>query len=160
MYSDSTLTNYLQESNAIETKSKIIAEWNLNTFENIDVIGNYKNRPIQSNTADTLSNSYIYEDENTLEENRTWYGFTDYDTTIDGGYTDMGGTPVTFSSPDIRQKSLMSLEDCFKRFRPRSGINKLRSSQTTTKYLIPVSGKAAVQSPTQLLELQLQMELS
>jgi hypothetical protein len=147
MYSDSTLTNYLQESNAIETKSKIIAEWNLNTFENIDVIGNYKNRPIQSNTADTLSNSYIYEDENTLEANRTWYGFTDYDTTIDGGYTDMGGTPVTFSSPDIRQKSLMSLEDCFKRFRPRSGINKLRSSQTTTKYLIPVSGKDTFAKP-------------
>jgi len=52
MYSDSTLTNYLQESAAIETKSKVLAEYNLNLYENIATIGNYKNRPstLNSNT--------------------------------------------------------------------------------------------------------------
>lgn len=140
MYSNEALTKHLQESNAIETKSKIIAEWNLNIFENIKAIGNYKNRPIASNTANTASNSWVVEDENTPEANRTWYGFTDYDTVIDGGFTeDVGGTetPVTFQSSNERQKSLMSLEDCFKKFRPRSGINKLRA-RDNGRYILPV----------------------
>ena len=135
MYSDVTLNNYLQESAAIETKSKVLAEWNLNIFENIATIGNYKNRPIPSSTGNTLPDTYTYEDETTTIP--TWYGYTDYDTVIDGGYTDQSLTPVTFLSSNERQKSLMSLEDCFKRFRPRSGINKLRG-WGNGKYILPV----------------------
>lgn len=146
MYSDSILTNYLQESSAIETKSKVIAEWNLNIFENIEAIGNYKNRPIASNTANTLPDTWVMEDENTLAENRTWYGFTDYDTTIDGGYTDENATPVTFQSSNERQKSLLSLEDCFKRFRPRSGINKLRA-RDNGRYILPAYSNSIFSRP-------------
>jgi len=148
MYSDAALTNHLQQSNAIETKSKILAEWNLNTYENIEVIGNYKNTPITTSPyKDTsLPSKYSLENEDTLEANRKWYKVTDYDTTIDGGYTDAGGTPVTFSSPNLRQTSLMSLEDCFKKFRPRSGINKLRGF-SSPKNIIPVSGTDVFSKP-------------
>jgi hypothetical protein len=137
---DPTLTNYLQESSAIETKSRVLAEWNLNIFENIEAIGNYKNRPTTSNTADTAAEDWVMEDENTLEANRTWYGSTDYDTVIDGGFTDENLTPVTFQSSNERQKSLMSLEDCFKKFRPRSGINKLRLKDIGVAMLPVYSG--------------------
>jgi len=135
MYSNETLTNYLQESSAVETKSRVFAEWNLNIFENIEAIGNYKNRPIASNTANTLASTWVPEDSDTA--NPTWYGFTDYDTTVDGGFTDESETPVTFLSSNERQKFLMSLEDCFKKFRPRSGINKLRA-RDSGRYILPV----------------------
>ncbi len=146
MYSNTALTNHLQSSAAIETKSKVLAEWNLNIFENIEAIGNYKNRPIASNTANTLPDTWVMEDENTLEPNRTWYGFTDYDTVIDGGFTDESSTPVTFQSSNERQKSLMSLEDCFKRFRPRSGINKLRG-RDNGRYILPVYSNSIFARP-------------
>jgi hypothetical protein len=146
VYSNTALTNHLQSSAAIETKSKVLAEWNLNIFENIEAIGNYKNRPIASNTANTLPDTWVMEDENTLEANRTWYGFTDYDTVIDGGFTDEDSTPVTFQSSNERQKSLMSLEDCFKRFRPRSGINKLRG-RDNGRYILPVYSNSIFARP-------------
>ena len=135
MYSNEALTNYLQESSAVEIKSRVLAEWNLNIFENIEAIGNYKNRPIASNTANTLPDVWVPEDFDTVD--KTWYGFTDYDTVIDGGFTNESETPVTFLSSNERQKSLMSLEDCFKKFRPRSGINKLRG-RDAGRYILPV----------------------
>jgi hypothetical protein len=141
MYSDATLTNYLQTSSAVATKSKVLAEWNLNTTENIRSIGNYKNRPIASNTANTLPDTWVYEDDNTPEASRTWYGFTNYDTVIDSGYVNESDIPVTFRNANLRQQSLLSLEDCFSRFRPRSGINKLRLLQG--KKILPVLGDSS-----------------
>jgi hypothetical protein len=135
---DPTLPNYLQESSAIETKSRVLAEWNLNIFENIEAIGNYKNRPTDVAPADTLADYWAFEDESTPVLDRTWYDFTNYDTEVDGGFTDESETPVTFLSSNERQKSLMSLEDCFKKFRPRSGINKLRAREGRGDYLLPV----------------------
>jgi hypothetical protein len=127
MYSDISLTNHLQTSSTVATKSKIIAEWNLNSSETIQAIGNYKNRPMSANfNANTASTAWNPNENETTESTNQWYGYTDYDVVVDGGYTDEGATPVTFRNSRERQKSLMSLEDCFNRFRPRSGINKLR----------------------------------
>ena len=153
MYSNSFLTNHLQKSSSVETKSKVVAEWNLNTFENIEIIGNYKNRPTtatdynttESNSAELASITYVAENANTVTP--TWYGYTDYDITIDSGYTDVSQIPVSFVVPDERQKSLMSLEDCFKRFRPRSGINKLRFLNNNGGSIIPISGTSAFSRP-------------
>lgn len=142
MYSDSYLTSHLQKSSSVETKSKVIAEWNLNTFENIEVIGNYRNRP-ESATDYDASNTFVVETSATVDP--TYYGYTDYDITIDSGYTDVSQIPVSFVVADERQKSLMSLEDCFKRFRPRSGINKLRFLNNKT--IVPVSGADAFSRP-------------
>jgi hypothetical protein len=139
MYSDITLTNHLQTSSTVSTKSKVIAEWNLNNSETIEAIGNYKNRPTSGSPSNTAPNTTWNANENEATKGTNqWYGYTDYDVTIDGGYTDEVGTPVTFSSSRERQKSLMSLEDCFNRFRPRSGINKLRFFGKNKK-IIPVT---------------------
>ena len=129
MYSDSTLTTHLQTSSVIQTKSKVVAEWNLNIFENMEAIGNYFYRPNTSSPRyisgyENLPTSFVTETSSTL--NPRYFGGTDYDYILDGGYFEDGVTPSTFLKQDERQKSLMSLEDCFKRFRPRSGINKLR----------------------------------
>lgn len=129
MYSNADLTQHLQQSSVIQSKSKVIAEWNLNIFENIDVIGNYFYRPSASSLAANptylnLTSTFVKETENTSI--KYYYGGTDYDTVLDGIYDNDGLTPITFLSQNNRQKSLMSLEDCFKRFRPRSGINKWR----------------------------------
>jgi hypothetical protein len=127
MYSDITLTNHLQTSSTVATKSKVIVEWNLNNYETIQAIGNYKNRPTSGGPANTAPNTTWNANENeATAATNEWYGYTDYDVVIDGGYTDEALTPVTFRTSKERQKSLMSLEDCFNRFRPRSGINKLR----------------------------------
>jgi hypothetical protein len=126
MYSNISLTNYLQTSSSVSTKSKVIAEWNLNSSETIQAVGNYKNRPTSGSPSNTASNLWNSNENEATSSTNEWYGYTDYDTVIDGGYTDEGLTPVTFRTPKDRQKSLMSLEDCFNRFRPRSGINKLR----------------------------------
>ena len=142
MYSNTFLTDHLQKNSSVETKSKVLAEWNLNTYENIDVVGNYKNRP-ENATNYTASNSFVEETIDTA--NPKYYGYTDYDITIDAGFTDESEIPVSFLVPDERQKSLMSLEDCFKRFRPRSGINKLR--YLNNKTIIPVSGNSAFSRP-------------
>lgn len=140
MYSDISLTNHLQTSSSVNVKSKVIAEWNLNTYETIQAVGNYKNRPSSASLdANTAPNTVWNPNENDATSNTNqWYGYTDYDTTIDGGYTDEGSIPVTFRVSKDRQKSLMSLEDCFNRFRPRSGINKLRFFGKG-KSIIPVS---------------------
>lgn len=147
MYTDSTLTNHLQTSSAIESKSKVIAEWNLNIFENMDVIGNYFYRPDTTSTkyvSDylTLPTTFVLETADT--PNPRYYGGTDYDVIIDGGYDVDGTTPVTFAKQNDRQKSLMSLESCFKRFRPRSGINKLRFNPNNK---LPTSNETMYQRP-------------
>lgn len=143
MYSNLSLTNHLQTSSTVSTKSKIIAEWNLNSSETIQAIGNYKNRPMSASLgANTAPNTAWNANENeATAATNEWYGYTDYDVVIDGGYTDEGLTPVTFRTPKDRQKSLMSLEDCFNRFRPRSGINKLRFFGKGKK-IIPVNNAA------------------
>jgi hypothetical protein len=136
MYSDSLLTTHLQTSSVIQSKSKIIAEWNLNIIENIDVIGNYYYRPDTTGpnylshfatlpTKFTKETSKVECPRDSVNYSR-YYGGTDYDVVIDGGYDYTGTIPLTFTKQDEQQKALMSLEDCFKRFRPRSGINKLR----------------------------------
>lgn len=119
MYSDSNLTSFLQTSSSIKTQSKIIAEWNLNIFDNIDTIGNYFYK-----TGTTLTTTFAKETSATL--NPKYFGGTNYDVVIDGGYDYTGTIPLSYTKQNEQQKALMSLEDCFKRFRPRSGINKFR----------------------------------
>lgn len=141
MYSDISLTNHLQASSSVSTKTKVVVEWNLNSSETIQAVGNYKNRPMSADmSANTAPNTAWNPNENeSTKATNEWFGYTDYDVVVDGGYTDEDLTPVTFRSSKDRQKSLMSLEDCFNRFRPRSGINKLRFFGKGKK-IIPITG--------------------
>jgi len=123
MFTNSELQEHLQTSSTIRLQSAVIAEWNMNVAENIAQVGNYRYRP--NDTEDTryndIAQSFSFEDEESL----FYTGATNADVIIDGGFED-DGTPTAFVSSKQKEKMLYSLEDCFGRFRPRSGINKLR----------------------------------
>lgn len=119
MFQSDELKKHLEESSTIRSQSAIIAEWNMNIPDNIEVIGNYRYRPTESDSIyKTLINSFDVNDQGNF-----YTGATDADITVDGGYDD-NNTPILFQSNKEKIKTLYSLEDCFKRFRPRSGINK------------------------------------
>jgi hypothetical protein len=119
------LLNYIETSSSVKTQSAIIAEWNMNMPSNILTIGNYRYRPTQdSSVYRTIPNTFDPSDSgNSTEAIKYYTNATDADVTIDGGMDDTD-EPITLVSPKNKLKLLYSLEDCFKPFRPRSGINK------------------------------------
>lgn len=130
MFYDNQLQNHLETAPSLKIDSAVIAEWNMNFAENIAKVGNYRFRPgyenpssvkygIINNTYDPLDNGYFYTDA------------TDADIVIDGGYEDENTKGTPFKTVKEKEKMLFSLEDCFGRFRPRSGINKLRFFKNT-----------------------------
>jgi hypothetical protein len=124
MYQNDDLKNHLETSSSVSTQTAVIAEWNMNIPTNIFTIGNYRYRPTQSDSKfSTIPNTFIPEDKDTV--NPFYYGATDADVVIDGGF-DNNDEPTTLLSTKEKINMLYSLEDCFKPFRPRSGINKAR----------------------------------
>lgn len=128
MFVNKELQQYLETSSSINSQSLVIAEWNMNVAENISTIGNYRYRP----TATPDSDDFVYfnplnvfDNNDCNNETKFWCGATDADVLIDGGL-DNDNEPIAFVQPNEKERLLYSLEDCFKRFRPRSGINKLR----------------------------------
>lgn len=121
MFVNKDLQNYLESSSSIKSQALVIAELNLNVAENIDKIGNYRSRP-------TDQGSIFYRPRTSFDKQdliNDYTGATDSDTVVDGGY-DNNGIPTFFASKKEKETMLFSLEDCFGKFRPRSGINKLR----------------------------------
>ena len=120
MFQSETLKNFLETSHTIQTQSLVLAEWNLNQPENIARIGNYRYRPNSNDTQyGVLPLTYDINDSGNY-----YTGATDSDVVIDGGVDD-NGDPILFTTPKDKFKMIYSLEDCFKPFRPRSGINKI-----------------------------------
>jgi len=122
MFQDTELKQHLEESTVVKTQSAVIAEWNLNIAENIYQVGNYRYRPTE---PDSLYNNLP----SSFDPNDAGQYYTDAtysDVLIDGGLDSETETPLTFLSRKEKENILYSLEDCFKRNRPRSGINKLR----------------------------------
>jgi hypothetical protein len=122
MFFDENLQEHLETSSTIKSQAVVVAEWNLNNFENIYKIGNYRYRK-----NDTLTPQYQLMP-NTFDENDEGYYYTNgtqADIVIDGGL-ESNNEPITFISKNEKERLLYSLEECFYRFRPRSGINKLR----------------------------------
>jgi len=135
MFQDELLKEELQTSSTIKTQTAVIAEWNMNIAENIFQAGNYRYRPNDPNDSKykNVAQSFDVND----ELSRFYLDATDADITIDGGLqqevrfnqdgtTSLIDVPQIFKSKKEKEKLLFSLEDCFGRFRPRSGINKLR----------------------------------
>ncbi len=123
MFKNDNLKEHLETSSVIKLNSAVVAEWNMNIAENIALSGNYRFRPedTESPEYNFISQSFSLDD----EINRFYTDATDADVVIDGGVED-DGTPLAFISKKEKERLLYSLEDCFGRFRPRSGINKLR----------------------------------
>jgi len=122
MFQNEELKNHLESSSTVKTQSAIILEWNMNIANNIFRIGNYRYRP-------TLSNSEKYKlIPNTFDVNdigNFYTGATDADIKVDGGIDpEDNEQPWFLLAQNTKNKMLYSLEDCFKKFRPRSGINK------------------------------------
>lgn len=123
MFVNKTLQDHLETSSTIRINSAVIAEWNMNIAENIFKIGNYRYRPLDTSNSqyNFISQSFSNQD----NFNNFYTGATDADTIVDGGVSDLD-IPLAFVSKKDKEKLLFSLEECFGRFRPRSGINKLR----------------------------------
>ena len=122
MFQNEELNEHLKTASSIHSNAAIIAEFNMNIAKNIENVGNYRFRPqstlVEDQEYSVLSNTYVQND-------AAYLGATDADVLIDGGLAD-DNTPLTFVSQKEKERLLYSLEDCIGRFRPRSGINKLR----------------------------------
>ena len=100
----------------------------MNVASNIRAIGNYRYRPAEVVTLDPEDRSIYSSLNNSFDPNDDGGYYTNAtaaDAVVDGGF-DEDGIPLAFKSSKDKEKLLYSLEDCFGKFRPRSGINKLR----------------------------------
>ena len=121
MFENKELQAHLEESQTVRSQSAIIAEWNMNIPSNIQLVGNYRYRPTDVNSVFyLLPNSFDINDAGTYYTNAT-----DADIVIDGGMSN-NDLPTLLVSKKDKLKTLYSLEDCLRPFRPRSGINKAR----------------------------------
>jgi hypothetical protein len=125
MFESKELNDHLKNSSTIKSQTAVIAEWNMNFSDNIADIGNYRYRPYSSSVEDEKYRSLInfYDPRDT---GNFYTDATDADIVVDGGFEEDGQTPVLFKPKKEKEKLLFSLEECFGKFRPRSGINKLR----------------------------------
>ena len=124
MFINSNLQSHLETSATIHGESLVLAEINMNYAENFDAIGNYRFRPTIA-SPNTVNFGTITTTYDSADNDNAYTGATDSDVVIDGGVAaDANSTPVVFTSIQERKKLLFSLEECFNRFRPRSGINK------------------------------------
>ena len=119
MFVSEELKSHLETSATIQTKSLILAEWNMNMPDNIYKLGNYRYRP-SGTEAQFLTLPLDFDQ---LDSGNYYTGATDADVVIDGGFTN-ANVPQLFTSIKDKLKTIYSLEDCLKPFRPRSGINK------------------------------------
>lgn len=123
MFVNDTLKDHIETASTLRINSAVIAEWNMNIAENILRVGNYRYRPQDSASPEYnfIAQSFSLED----SVNMFYTNATDADIVVDGGVDDKDN-PVAFVTKKDKEGLLYSLEDCFGRFRPRSGINKLR----------------------------------
>jgi hypothetical protein len=123
MFQNENLKTHLESSSTIKTQSAIISEWNMNIADNIFRIGNYRYRP----TADAGDKYKIIPNTFDINDTGNFYtGATDADIKIDGGIDPADNEQPWFLLAQNKKNTMLySLEDCFKKFRPRSGINKI-----------------------------------
>jgi len=122
MFENQRLREHLLRSSTVKSQAKVIAEWNLNSADNISKVGNYRYRPLSgiASKFGTVPSFYDPADEGGFYTDATFS-----DILLDGGI-DEDGSPVLLKTRREKEGLYYSLEDCFGRFRPRSGINKVR----------------------------------
>ena len=119
MFIDEDLQEYIQTTNSINLESFITAEWNLNDFDKISNYGNYRYRPNGSNAQFlTIPNSYDSTDAG------DYYTDALESSTVSSYAVNNSELPTIFTDVEKDRELYYSLKDCFKPFRPRSGINK------------------------------------
>ena len=121
MFQNDNIRGVFEGSESVNIKGLVLAEWNFNNSENLFKIGNYRHRPLESSSK--YKNIINFYDPN--DSGNFYTDATNADIVIDGGYDD-SDEPQLFTSIKEKEGQLFSLEDCFNKFRPRSGINKLQ----------------------------------
>ena len=120
MFVDEDLLEYIQTTNTLKSESFVVAEWNLNSFDNILNYGNYRYRPndAASSIYFNLPNSYDPLDLGNYYTDALISNI-DSETLIDDDQASL-----LFSTEEIDRQLYYDLKECFNSFRPRSGINK------------------------------------
>ena len=116
MFPNEDVKKYLETSSTISTESKVILELNMSLYDNIDNYGCYRYEPSNPSSpyfqvADTYSSfsKVFYENNTILQEINS---------------TDKKTEPIGLTNNDKKIGLYYTLDQCFKQFRPRSGINK------------------------------------
>lgn len=122
MFVNEQLKSHLLQSATIKSQARVTAEWNLNYVDNISAVGNYRHRPLEgvASKYGAVPSFYDPDDEGYFYTDATYS-----DTVLDGGI-DENQSPILLKTRKEKENLFYSLEDCFGRFRPRSGINKVR----------------------------------
>ena len=121
MFGNKNLISHLQKSSTVSISSAVFSELNMNIPQNFAKVGNYRYRP---NATTSIYNT-IMSKYDKYDAGRYYTDATNADITIDGGF-DNSDIPLAFTESKDQVKLLFSLEDCFGKFRPRSGINKAK----------------------------------
>lgn len=127
MFNSEELKNHFESSTTIRSKSIVLAEWNMNSPENILMLGNYRYRKVGTGVEELRYNTLT----STFDINDNGYYYLNADKSrieIFNGYTyDIENEVIPSSLVAFKDNMQLfySLEDCIKPFRPRSGINKL-----------------------------------
>lgn len=119
MFENDDVKQFLESSFSVSSKSAVVAEWNMNIPGNIFKLGNYRYRPTGAQ-FNALPNFF-----DRLDVGNFYTNATNSDVAVQSGFESDGLTPILFTYLDDKEKLYYSLEDCFKPFRPRSGINKM-----------------------------------
>lgn len=115
MWQDTDFESAIENQNTLKIASLILAEFNLNSLDNISKIGNYRYRPNEEDNYTQIKNEYDP------------FDVGDYYSDADVSYQEYSGTDEKiFTVENDKQKLYYSLGECFLPFRPRSGINKAR----------------------------------
>ncbi len=120
MWQNDELKNHLETSFTVQSQTAVVAEWNMNVPGNIFKMGNYRYRKNDS-TSDYFKIPNFFDP---LDESNHYTNATDSDVVIESGLETDTVTPLLFTYTKELEKLYYSLEDCFKPYRPRSGINK------------------------------------
>ena len=120
MFFDNDLITHLKTNNSLQVDSLIIAEWNQNDLSNIENYGNYRWRP-SSASVDVFRNLAPSYDPN--DDGNFYTGALE--SKYISEYRVDSGSPLAFLTDQEEMQLFYSLKDCFKPFRPRSGINKM-----------------------------------
>jgi hypothetical protein len=128
MYQNTNLQNYIEQSSSVNLQSIILAEWNMNFSDNISEMGNYRYRPAE--LSPTEANFGVikatWSPETAASATKYYYGATDSNINLTVGIFQDTQDPIIDATIDETDKMLYSLTDTVSRFRPRSGINKIR----------------------------------
>lgn len=129
MYQNANLKDYIEQSSTVNLQSLVLAEWNLNFSDNIVALGNYRYRP-SILSGETEANFGVvkatWAEETDASATKYYFGATDSNTILTTGIDLSNGNPTIDSTINKTEKMLYSLTDTISRFRPRSGINKIR----------------------------------